>query len=196
MQNIEIPKELLSFLLEIDKLKTIERRAYICGGKRRENSAEHSWHLAIAVWMLTEHFEISINLERTIKMALVHDLCEIDAGDTPVYSQHQEDKFNNEKQCVDRLTDLAPNSLKEVKELWLEYENDLTIESKWVKIADRLLPFLHNISSSGKTWREQGTKKSQVLLINKPIADTCPALYDWIVKEIDCATKKSWLIDL
>jgi putative hydrolase of HD superfamily len=195
MKTTEHPVNLLSFLLEIDKLKTINRRAYICKGERRENSAEHSWHMAIAVWMLAKHADISIDMERTIKMALAHDICEIDVGDTPIYSKHQDDKLSNEKACVDRITEFAPDALSELRDLWLEYEANITTESKWVKVADRLLPFLHNIASSGKTWREQGISRSQVLAVNRPIADTYPGLFDWIVEQIDMATEKGWLLD-
>ena len=195
MKNTELPEDMLSFLMEVDKLKTVNRRAYICKGERFENSAEHSWHVAIAVWMLTKYANISVDTERVIKMALAHDICEIDAGDTPIYSNHRDNKFRNESACVDRIVGFAPDMLAELKSLWVEYEANLTVESKWVKVADRLLPFLHNIASCGKTWRELGISRSQVLTVNKPISDTYPVLYKWVVDQVDMATREGWLRD-
>jgi putative hydrolase of HD superfamily len=183
----------LGFLVEIDRLKVVERRAYVVGGVRRENSAEHSWHAALAVWMLSRQAGVALELEHLLKLALVHDLGEIDAGDVPVYSALRAAQGPKERACLERLCALAPETLRELIGLWSEYEEQQSLESQWLKVADRVLPFLHNLASEGKTWREQGVVRRQVLEVNQPIARTHPELFAWIEAQCERAVEQGWL---
>jgi len=183
----------LSFLLEIDQLKTVERRSYVAGGARRENSAEHSWHAAMAVWMLSRQAGVSLDVEHMLKLALAHDLGEIDAGDVPVYSALRHAQAPKERACLERLCQLAPQTLSELLGLWSEYEEQHTPESRWLKVADRILPFLHNLASEGKTWREQGIVRRQVLEVSRPIAHTHPELFAWLEAQSEQAVARGWL---
>jgi putative hydrolase of HD superfamily len=190
--SMDITK-LTSALIEIDKLKSVTRQSYVAGGSRRENSAEHSWHTAVAVWMLSEAGNHPVDQLKLLKMAIIHDLCEIDHGDTPVYAPDQSHKFNQESACMDRICRLYPELLDQFKHLWLEYEQQNTIESKLLKVADRLLPFVHNLESEGKSWKEQNISRSQVLKVNQPIKALIPRLFHWIEAQIDQAVVKGWL---
>ncbi len=192
---MDIPK-LTSALIEIDKLKSVTRRSYVAGGLRRENSAEHSWHTAIAAWLLCEAGEHPVDQLKLLKMAIVHDLCEIDHGDTSVYAVDQTKKYDQEAACMDRICQLYPELLGEFQQLWLEYEQQKTPESELLKVADRLLPFLHNMASEGKSWKEQQISRSQVLKINTTVKALIPPLYHWIETQVDVAVDKGWLTNI
>lgn len=183
------------YFLELDALKLINRRTYINGGTRLENSAEHSWHLAMACWTIARSFDINVSEEKLLKLALIHDLGEIDAGDTFLYSKDRHKAHAAERDCVKRLQDHPGNSIPELSDLWEEQENGSSIETKLLKTVDRLLPFLHNISSNGKTWRELNIKKSQVLMAHTFIADDFPDIHSWMLDKINMAVKEGWLIN-
>lgn len=183
------------YLLELDGLKLINRRTYIDEGFRVENSAEHSWHLAIACWSIARSLDIELSEEKLIKLALVHDLGEIDAGDTFLYSNTRNIAHTEERECVKRLKTHRGNALNDLLELWEEQEYGKSIETKLLKTVDRLLPFLHNISSKGKTWQELGIKKTQVLKAHAFIADDFPEIHSWIIDKIQMAVQKGWLND-
>jgi len=185
----------LMFLLEMDKLKTIERHVYINQGQRRENSAEHSWHTAMAIWLLKDLADVHFDLEHALKLALIHDICEIDTGDLSAFSDQRQEKHIHEQQCMERLSRILPDKSEELMSLWLEYAGNTSIESQWVKVADRLLPFLMNLSSEGKAWKKQQVRKSQVIAINQVSKEVFPELHQWILQQIDLATEKAWLID-
>ena len=181
------------FLLELDALKLVNRRTYLDGGTRVENSAEHSWHLAMACWSISRSFNIELSEERLLKLALVHDLGEIDAGDTFLYSNDRSDAHKSERACVKRLEGHTGNGISDLSELWEEQETGASIETKLLKAVDRLLPFLHNISSQGKTWRELGIRKSQVLNAHAFIADDFPEIHSWMLSKIQLAVQQGWL---
>jgi len=183
------------YLLELDALKLVNRRTYIDGGVRVENSAEHSWHLAMACWSISRSFEIKLSEEKLLKLALVHDLGEIDAGDTFLYSSDRNTAHIAERECVKRLENHNGNAISDLSELWEEQETGKSIESKLLKAVDRLLPFLHNISSKGKTWQELGIKRSQVLNAHAFIADDFPEIHSWVLDKIQVAVQEGWLID-
>jgi RimJ/RimL family protein N-acetyltransferase/5'-deoxynucleotidase YfbR-like HD superfamily hydrolase len=184
---------LLSFLLELDELKGVQRRSYVNAGLRRENSAEHSWHVAIAAWLLSRRAEVSLDLERLLLLAIAHDLGEIDAGDVSVHAAAPAQRNHDEAAGFERLRQFAPRLLHDFPGLFEEYEAQLTAESQWVKVADRILPFLHNLASAGRTWREQNIERAQVLRVNAPIARTDPALFRFIEAEVERAVAKGWL---
>jgi len=183
------------YFLELDALKLINRRTYIDGGVRVENSAEHSWHLAMACWSISRSFGINLSEEKLLKLALVHDLGEIDAGDTFLYSNDRNTTHIAERECVKRLENHNGNAISDLSELWEEQEIGKSIESKLLKAVDRLLPFLHNISSKGKTWQELGIKKSQVLKAHAFIEDDFPEIHSWMLDKIQVAVQEGWLND-
>lgn len=183
------------YFLELDALKLINRRTYIDGGVRVENSAEHSWHLAMACWSISRSFGINLSEEKLLKLAIVHDLGEIDAGDTFLYSNDRNKAHTAERECVKRLENHRGNAISDLSELWEEQETGNGIETKLLKAVDRLLPFLHNISSKGKTWQELGIKKSQVLKAHAFIADDFPEIHSWMLDKIQLAVQEGWLND-
>lgn len=183
------------FFLELDALKLVNRRTYIDGGVRVENSAEHSWHLAMACWSLSRSLDIELCEEKLLKLALVHDLGEIDAGDTFLYSNDRSSAHESERIGVQRLERHPGNAIADLCELWEEQETGTSMEAKLLKTVDRLLPFLHNVHSQGKTWRELGIRKSQVLNAHAFIAADFPAIHEWMLVRIRQAVAAGWLID-
>ena len=183
------------YFLELDALKLINRRTYIDGGLRVENSAEHSWHLALACWSIANSFQLDLSEEKLLKLALVHDLGEIDAGDTFLYSADRSEAHTEERKCVKRLQNHKGNGIANLAELWEEQETGNSLEAKLLKAVDRLLPFLHNISSQGKAWRESAVKKSQVQKAHEFIALDFPDIHRWLNNNIEMAVQEGWLVD-
>ncbi len=156
----------LRFLLEADRLKGVLRQSRIIDGSRRENSAEHSWHLGLMSLVLGEYAPPGTDLRRVTAMVLVHDLVEIDAGDLFVYAgaQAQADQEEAERAAADRLFALLPGSqAAEFRALWDEFEERRTPEAKFARALDRLQPMLANYQLGGGTWAQHGVTASQVL---------------------------------
>lgn len=183
------------YLREMDALKLVNRRSYIAGGVRLENSAEHSWHLAMACWSIARSFNIAVDEGQLLKLALVHDLGEIDAGDTFLYAAERADANKAERACVNRMQNHDGNGVKNLLMYWEEQETGKSAETKLVKVVDRLLPFLLNVSSEGRAWRENQVKKSQVLNAHAFIEQEFPAIYQWIRSKIEYAVSNGWLED-
>jgi len=184
--------------MEMDKLKQVYRRTYVAAdtaAPRRENSAEHSWHLAIALLSLRERFDPAVDWYKTLKMALVHDICEIGPGDISVFDTQREHKAVQEHAYLKDLAATSPEFGGEILLLWREYEAQQTLESHWVKIVDRLLPFMMNLNTAGLAWREQGIYRSQVVAINRTTAAQAPAIYSWMLEKMDYAVARGWLLD-
>lgn len=152
--------------LELDALKQVQRKSYIQGASRLENSAEHSWHLAMACWSTARSFDLTtkhgISEGKLIKLALVHDLGEIDAGDTFLYADSRPDAHKAELDCIQRLASDPGNGIKDLTEIWEEQETGTSPETRLLKVIDRLLPFMLNIDSQGRRWQEMGVKRHQV----------------------------------
>ena len=180
---------------DLDALKLVNRRTYVEGGVRLENSAEHSWHVAMAAWALANHLDRKVSLERLLKLALVHDLGEIDAGDTFLYSADRHSVSDAERVGVSKLASTYEPLIPDMLELWDEQELGATPEAKLLKVADRLLPFLHNILSEGKTWRENGIVRGQVLAMHSFIEAEEPEIFGWMIGELDRAVENGWLKD-
>jgi putative hydrolases of HD superfamily len=193
--NNRLPS-LVAFLTDLERLKLVERKAYVSDMSRRENSAEHSWHLAVGLLTLAHELNLDIDLHKALVMALVHDFCEIDAGDTPIYGPDRPDRYAAELQCIQRLESYGFSFGWSLEQLWREYEDQVTVESHWVKVLDRLTPFIVNIAINGKNWKEQSISRSQLLNINEPIRQHAPELYDWVVKKIDECVALGWLRDV
>ncbi len=179
----------MAFVLEIDRLKTILRRTYLLDGSRHENTAEHSWHLALMAMVLAEHSDQTINTLHTLKMLLVHDIVEIDAGDTYIYdAAGHEGKAAREQQAAQRIFGLLPpDQQAEIHALWQEFEARQTPEARFAAALDRLMPLLHNVHTQGRSWQEHGIHAGQVLARNAHIADGSQALWQYAQDLINTA---------
>lgn len=179
----------IQFIIEIDKLKLILRQTLLTDGSRRENSAEHSWHLAIMAMILAEYAPEGVDQLRAIKMLLIHDLVEIDAGDTFCYDvQANENKAANEDQAALRLFGLLPaDQAEEMRSLWQEFEARKTPTAKFAAALDRIQPMLSNQLTSGGTWRIHGITRDQVMKRIAPVETGTPELWFFIQQLIeDC----------
>ena len=163
--------EQIEFIKEIDKLKYIVRRTKLFNSDRPENDAEHSWHLALMAIILAEHSNSPIDVLKVVKMLLIHDIVEIDAGDTFIYdTQKSHDNTQEERKAAERIFGLLPpNQANELLSIWEEFEEQTTDEAKFARAMDRLEPLLQNASNKGGTWNEFGVdfdkvyKKKQVI---------------------------------
>lgn len=186
----------LNFLHEIDKLKTVFRRTTLISDTTRfENSAEHSWHLAFYAIILQEYANEEINLLRVIKMALLHDLVEIDAGDTFCYDvAAHKDKEENELKAAKRLFGMLPEEQQEeLMALWLEFEEGKTVDAKFAISLDRIQPLLHNVVTGGGSWTRHGINRSQVEKRMSPVVDGSKELAALVDELLDQSVKKGIL---
>jgi len=186
----------IEFILEIDKLKKILRRTTLLDRSRQENSAEHSWHIALILLVLSEYAdEDNLDLMRVIKLLLAHDLVEIDADDTYCYDEigGQTQKMRETK-AADRIFNILPADQADAfRALWDEYEAKDTPESKFANALDRLQPLLHNYFTRGHTWQKHGIRKSQVIDRMQPVDDGSHLLWDYVSGLIDDAVEKGYL---
>ena len=186
----------IEFILEADKLKNVLRKTILMDRSRRENSAEHSWHIALTVLILSEYTKDSdVDLFRVMKILLVHDLIEIDAGDTYCYDdQGRKDQDRREKKAADRIFNLLPaDQATTLRELWDEFEERKTPESRFANALDRLQPFLHNYFTEGQTWQENNIRSAQVKSRMQPVDDGAPVLWKYVSSLIDDGVKKGFL---
>jgi putative hydrolase of HD superfamily len=177
----------LAFLLEADRLKQVERRTRIAGGARLENSAEHSWHLGLFALLLAEHADEEVDLGRVVAMLLVHDLVEIDAGDTFAYDDDgHDDKEARERAAADRLFGLLPDDQAGwLRGLWEEFEACVTPDSRFALAVDRLQPVLLNHANGGGPWVEHGISKERVLRRNGVVGDASGLLMRVVRERVD-----------
>jgi putative hydrolase of HD superfamily len=186
----------IQFIIEIDKLKGILRQTLLTDESRRENSAEHSWHLAMMAILLAEYAPASdVDVLRVIKMLLVHDLVEIDAGDTFCYDvQGNQNKAAREALAATRLFGMLPEEQgSELRSLWEEFEAQETTAAQFAAALDRLQPLLHNQQTRGGTWRIHGISRDQVLRRMHPVKDGAPALWPLVEKVIEDAVVAGYL---
>jgi putative hydrolases of HD superfamily len=186
---------LVAFLTDMERLKLVKRKAYVSDMSRRENSAEHSWHLALGLLVIAQELNLKIDLHKALVMALIHDTCEIDAGDTPVFGPQRPDQHEAELRCIQRLAAYDLAIAPSLHELWLEYEAQFSVESRWVRVLDRLMPFIINLSTQGINWKEQSVSRSQVLRVSQPVREHAPEIYQWMVGRVEDCVKAGWLID-
>ncbi|WP_440117813.1 HD domain-containing protein [Paenibacillus sp. QZ-Y1] len=174
-------QEQIQFLIEIDKLKTIERKTRIIHGDRLENDAEHSWHLAMMALVLQIHSNREVDILKVIKMLLVHDLVEIDAGDTFAYdTAGNTDKYDREIKAAHRLFGILPEiQAEELLNLWLEFEAKETSEAQFAASLDRLQPLIHNHQNEGDTWQKFNITSDQVLNRNREIVNGSETLWEY-----------------
>ncbi|MCD1295281.1 phosphohydrolase [Methanocella sp. CWC-04] len=189
-------KKQIDFIVEIDKLKNVFRQSYLINDSRKENSVEHSWHLALMVVILSEYADMkNIDILRAVKMSLIHDIVEIDAGDSFAYGETSwKEKIERERSAAKRLFNILPSDQAiELKILWEEFENMSTPEAKFAASLDRLQPLLQNYFTQGKTWREHGVTRDKVIKRNVPLKDFSAELWELAVFLIDDSVKKGYL---
>ena len=185
----------IEFLLEIGRLKSVLRQTYVLDGSRRENDAEHSWHLAVMAVLLAEHAAEPVDLARVVKMVLVHDLVEIDAGDTFAYDDARHaDKAEREQRAADRIFAILPDGqAAELRALWDEFEARATPDSRFAAALDRFQPQLLNVHTQGRVWREHGVTADRVIERNRHMGQGAPALWDYAQQLIHDAVAKGYL---
>ena len=188
---------LFRFTAEIDKMTCILRQTLLIDGSRRENDAEHSWHLAVMAQIFAEYADEKVDVSHTVKMVVVHDLIEIYAGDTFAYDEEgKKSKEEREKASADKLFALLPErQAAEIRTLWEEFDSCLTADSHFANCLDSLQPFLHNTLTLGHSWQEHRVKKSSVLERQSVIQKYMSKVWPWIVKNVDNAVKNGWLLD-
>ncbi|WP_205369948.1 HD family hydrolase [Thermoleptolyngbya sp. PKUAC-SCTB121] len=186
----------IQFVLEIDKLKGVLRQTLLTDASRRENSAEHSWHLALMAIALAEYAPASIDLSRVVQMLLLHDLVEIDAGDTFAFDiQANQDKAEREQAAADRLFGLLPPDLGQpLRACWEEFEAAETVDAQFAHALDRFQPFLHNLQTEGGTWRLHGITCDRVLGRMQPVKQGAPALWPIVEALIHQAVAAGYLL--
>lgn len=177
----------MEFILEVDKVKQIVRQTYLTDGSRKENDAEHSWHLALMAVLLKEYANEEVNLEKVIPMVLIHDLVEIDAGDTYAYDRAglatQRDR---ETKAADRIFGMLPEDQgRRFRSLWEEFEAYETAEAKFAHVLDNCQPLILNDASGGKSWKEHTVHKSQIYKRNEHTAEGSRKIWEYMKQLID-----------
>lgn len=176
-----------AFLNEADRLKSILRATTLCDGSRRENSGEHSWHLALYALVLADQAAPGVDINRVIKMLLIHDLVEIDVGDVPIHSANGAAHASAQTQAAesraaDRIFGLLPNDLRhDLRALWDEFEAALTPDAIFAKSLDRVQPVMANLQSGGGTWITYNVTAEQLQSrVGVKVAKGAPALWEWV----------------
>lgn len=188
----------MDFLLEIDKAKSIFRQTYLADGTRKENDAEHSWHIAIMAFTLQEYFGDDIDVLKVIKMLLMHDIIEIYAGDTYCYDAvGYLDKAERELASAKKIYALLPEDQRdEYMALWREFEAEESPEAAFAVILDRIQPLLIHFAAEGKSWREHGIHRSQVMKRNAFTFAHAPAeIQAFVLHLIDESVKRGYLAE-
>jgi putative hydrolases of HD superfamily len=187
----------IRFIVELDRLKQVLRRTLVSDRSRRENSAEHSWHLAMMALTLADTSAVAVDAGHVARLLLVHDIVEIDAGDTFVYdTAGRATQAEREQIAADRLFGLLPTPLDaELRAYWDEFEDGTTPEARFAGALDRLQPLLLNYASAGAAWRDHAITVDQVRGVNSVIADGSPRLWDFARRVIDDAAARGWLPD-
>ena len=186
----------LMFTAEIDKMTSVLRRTMLLDKSRRENDAEHSWHIAVMALLFEEYASEPVDIGHAIKMCVVHDLIEIYAGDTFAYDvEGNKSKAEREEKAADRLFALLPEEQGAyIRALWEEFDGMETADSKYAACLDRIQPFFHNTLTEGHTWVESGTTDRAAVEKRMSIVKKfMPKVYPWVEKNIDNAVVKGWL---
>lgn len=190
-KNLTPEKERLEkqirFIMEADKVKNIFRQTYLADGERKENDAEHSWHLAMMAVLLQEHMKEKADLAKVMTMVLIHDLVEIDAGDTYAYDEKgAQTKREREVKAADRIFGLLPEDQGTYfRELWEEFEAYETPDAKFAHLLDNFQPLLLNDASGGKSWKEHGVHRAQPMKRNERIPETSETVWEKMLEIFD-----------
>lgn len=177
-------EEQFAFILEADKEKMIGRQTYLSAPEpncRKENDAEHAWHLALMTILLSEYANEPIDILKTVTMVLIHDLVEIDAGDTYAYDEvGKQDQKAREEKAAERIYGMLPKDQAEkLYAIWKEFEERKTPEAKFAKTMDNIQPMMLNHASGGKAWEEHGVFLQQILKRNEPTPEGSQVLWEY-----------------
>lgn len=187
----------LQFIAEVDKVKHIVRQTYLADGSRKENDAEHSWHIALMAYLLQEYSKEPVDVPKVMLMTLIHDLVEIDAGDTYAYDvEGLATKRAREEAAAQRIFGLLPEEQGAYfKELWEEFEEYETADAKYAHLLDNFQPLLLNAVADGKSWEEHEVKRSQIYKRNEKIEETSPEIWACMREIIDHYVKSGHVQD-
>jgi putative hydrolase of HD superfamily len=188
-------QQIINFILELDKLKSVTRKVRPCGLDRYENTAEHSWQITLLAVSLASYTNEPVNIDRVIRMLLVHDIGEIDAGDTIVFAEHGwEEQKAAERRSVERIFGLLPEDTGSLLlALWQEFEESQTAEALFAHAIDRAMPVLLNLANDGGSWRENGIRYERVVARIAPeIEAGCPALWHYLDDQLQEARRAGW----
>ncbi|HAU54439.1 HD domain-containing protein [Sphingobacterium multivorum] len=185
----------IEFIKEIDKIKYIQRRTKLFNSDRPENDAEHSWHLALMAIVLLEHANQSVDLLKVVKMVLIHDIVEIDAGDTFIYdTEKNHTNTSAERLAAQRIFGILPGQqAEELIAIWEEFEAGQTPEAQFARAMNRLEPLLQNSSNNGGTWNEPGVNYEKVYEKKSVIKDGSAVLWEYAEKLIDAGVARGIL---
>lgn len=185
----------INFIKEIDKIKYIERKTKLFNSDRNENDAEHSWHLAMMTIVLAEHSDVPIDVLKVLKMVLIHDIVEIDAGDTFIYdTEKNHTNTDEERTAANRIFGMLPKEqADELISIWEEFENGETHEAKFARSMDRFEPLLQNASNNGGTWAEFGVSYDKVYEKKKDIKEGSSSLWSYAENLINESVDKGIL---
>ncbi|MFV3129750.1 HD domain-containing protein [Niveispirillum sp. KHB5.9] len=186
---------IVEFVLELDRLKAVTRKVRPLGQERYENSAEHSWHLAMLALSMAPYAPPGTDMDRVIHMLLVHDIGEIDTGDTLFFVEAgRVERKAAEEQAASRILSLLPDGQgAPLLDLWREFEAGESREARFAQAMDRAAPVLLNLANDGQSWRENGVRHEQVAgRVGPPVAAGCPALWDHIAGRLDAARDAGW----
>ena len=194
----DFPKKLqqqMIFIAEVDKLKNIFRRTILTDSSRRENDAEHSWHLALMAIVLEEYAAEPVNLGRVLAMVTVHDLIEIYAGDTFAFdTAANQDKAQREQAAAEKLFGMLDQEQGyKFRQLWEEFDAMNTADARFAASLDRIQPFMHNVLTEGHTWKLGSVTKEQVYRRMAPVKKGMPALWPWLESQVASAIEKGWI---
>jgi putative hydrolase of HD superfamily len=188
-------QQIVDFILELDKLKGVTRKVRPLGLERYENSAEHSWQLALLAVSLAPYAEAGLDIDRVIKMLLVHDIGEIDTGDTMVYVEEGlAERKAAELASVQRIFGMLPEAQgAQLLALWREFEDAATPEARFAHAVDRVMPVLLNLANHGQSWRENNISYERVVgRVGPPIQAGCPALWAYVEARLTEAQRQGW----
>ena len=190
-------KQQLDFILELDHLKAVYRKVMVkSDNNRQENSAEHSWHIAMMAQTLHVYAAEPVNVARVTIMLLIHDIVEIDAGDTFAFATQTELDLQEAKEldAANRIFGLLPKKqYEEMLNLWLEFETAQTNDAKFAKAMDRVLPLLQNMKNDGGSWAKHNVSKSEVIARNNLLDGLAPKLWIYVTEQIELAAENGWL---
>lgn len=188
----------MAFIIEIDKLKSIYRRTMVkADNNRQENSAEHSWQIALSAQLLHQYAQQQVDITRVTSMLLIHDIVEIDAGDLFAFEAQalQDAQEAKELEAAQRIFGLLPAVQSQAfLKLWLEFEEAETVDARFAKAIDRILPLVQNMANEGGSWAVNKVRKSQVIQRNIYLQHLAPKLWEYVNQQIDIACENGWLI--
>ncbi len=195
--DMERLQKQMDFIVEVDKVKQIIRQTYLSDASRKEDDAEHSWHLALMAVLLSEYSNEEVDLKKVVPMVLIHDLVEIDAGDTYAYDEAgAQTKVERETKAADRIFGMLPEDQgRWFRDLWDEFEAYESADAKFAHVLDNCQPLLLNDASNGRSWAEHGVRKSQIYKRNEQTSEGSREIWKYMQKLIDKHVELGHVID-